>query len=215
MSISVVIVDDHHLVREAIRSLLARHSDIEVRGEGSNGDEAMSLVEACSPDVLLIDLAMPAMNGVEAVTQIVNRHPTMKALALSSHTSQTWVIRALRAGVRGYVLKTETADNLGAAIRTVNRGGRWFSNEVGALIARLAIEPRLAAVDPLARLSHRQRSILQLIAEGRTNKEMAAVLQISESTVDSHRTQLMRRLDVHDIASLVRFAYQAGVVEVE
>ena len=110
---------------------------------------------------------------------------------------------------------TETAENLGAAVRTVNKGGRWFSNEVGALIARLAVDPRLAAVDPLDRLSQRQRTILQLIAEGRTNKEMAVALHISESTVDSHRTQLMRRLDVHDIASLVRVAYQEGIIEIE
>ena len=126
-----------------------------------------------------------------------------------------WILRALGAGVRGYVLKTETAENLGAAVRTVNKGGRWFSNEVGALIARLAVDPRLAAVDPLDRLSQRQRTILQLIAEGRTNKEMAVALHISESTVDSHRTQLMRRLDVHDIASLVRVAYQEGIIEIE
>jgi DNA-binding NarL/FixJ family response regulator len=215
MSITVVIADDHHLVREAIRSLLSRHADINVLGEAANGDEAIALVKAHAPDVLLIDLAMPKMNGIEAVTQIVDGDPAQKVLAISSHTSQKWVIRALRAGVRGYVLKTETADNLGAAVRTVNKGGRWFSNEVGALIARLAIEPRLAAVDPLARLSHRQRTILQLIAEGRTNKEMSALLNISESTVDSHRTQLMRRLDVHDIAGLVRFAYQEGVIETE
>lgn len=215
MPISLVIADDHHLVREAFLALLSGHDDIKIVAEAATGDEAVQLTRDRTPDVLLIDLAMPGMNGIDAITAVMQARPSQKVLALSSHTAQKWILRALRAGVRGYVLKTETAENLGAAVRTVNKGGRWFSNEVGALIARLAVDPRLAAVDPLDRLSQRQRTILQLIAEGRTNKEMAVALHISESTVDSHRTQLMRRLDVHDIASLVRVAYQEGIIEIE
>lgn len=215
MPISVVIADDHSLVRDAFRSLLDRHGDIAIVGEAANGSDALTVIDATHPDVILMDLSMPRMSGLEAIQQLSDRHTAYRVLALSSHTSQKWVIRALRVGVRGYVLKTETSENLDTAVRAVHRGGTWFSHEVSTVIARLALDPQSSLIDPLERLSHRQRVVLQLIAEGQSNKQIAHTLAISESTVDSHRTQLMRRLDLHDVASLVRFACQEGLVALE
>ncbi len=213
--VSVVLGDDHHLVRAAIRGLLTGHPDIDVVGEGDSGSAVLDLVDRLKPDLVLLDLAMPGMSGLEAMRQLAERRHPVRIIALSSHTEQKWVRQALHAGVRGYVLKTETAENLALAVRTVHRGQRWFSEPITAVIAQLSLDPELADVDPLARLSPRQRLVLQLIAEGHTNKSIASTLEISESTVDSHRTQLMRRLDAHDVAGLVRFAIQEGVISVD
>ena len=215
LSISVVLGDDHHLVRAAIIGLLSQHPDIRVIGEGDSGARVLDLVTAHKPDIVLMDLAMPGMSGLEAARQLSERRSPSKVIALSSHTEAKWIRQALQAGVRGYVLKTETADNLGLAISTVHRGRPWFSAPVEEVITQLSLDPALAEIDPIARLSPRQRMVLQLIAEGHTNKSIAATLQISESTVDSHRTQLMRRLDAHDVAGLVRFAIQEGVISVD
>mgnify|MGYP003338718282 CR=1 FL=1 len=147
--------------------------------------------------------------------QLTTRRPAPAVIALSSHTTEKWLLQAIRAGARGYVVKTDTAENLRRAILTVARGGTWFSEQLATILGRLSVEPRLAQRDPLSRLSHRQRVVLQLIAEGCTNKEIAARLKISERTVDCHRTELMRRLDMHEIASLVRFAVQEGVIHLD
>lgn len=213
-SISLILADDHALIRTAIINLLAGHHDIRVVAQANSGAEVPSLVTRLRPDIVLLDLAMPGVGGLETLRLLKGLGATPRVIALSSQTGEKWVMRALRGGVRGYVLKTETADNLALAIRTVHRGGTWFSKEVAALISALALEPTIGT-DPLERLSPRQRLVLQLIAEGQTNKDIARTLNLSESTVDSHRTQLMRRLDVHDIAGLVRLAIREGVISVD
>lgn len=213
--IAIAIVDDHRLVRDGLRQLLARFTDLRVVWEAGSGAEALALCEGVRPDVVLLDLGLPDMGGPEVAKALLSRRRASRVIAVSANTGQPSVVRALRAGARGYVLKDESADNLHKAIRAVHDGGTWFSRDVGLMLARLAVDPSLAHVDPLDRLSPRQRVVLQMIAEGKTNRDIAAALAISESTVDSHRLQLMRRLDMHNIAALVRFACREGLVSLD
>ena len=210
--IRTLLIDDHELVRTGLRAVLDRHAAIAVVGEGSSGDEALRLAADLRPDVVLMDLALPGMNGVEATSLLTSARPAPKVIVVSAHDTAKFVGRALRAGARGYVLKHDLAANLATAVIEVHAGRSWFSAAVQDVIAGFAREPRLLEVDPLDRLSRRQRSVLQLIAEGRTNRQIAETLGIGESTVDTHRTELMRRLDLHDVASVVRFAYEEGIV---
>lgn len=214
-SIRTLIVDDHALVRSGIRALLEQNAHVLVVGEAASGREAIEMVPQVDPDVVLMDITMPGMNGLDATSALAHGRPSRRVIVLSGHGSPTMVRRALRAGARGYVLKNETARNLGQAVLDVHRGGTWFSSDVQGVIASFVSDPGLMQRDPLDRLSQRQRSVLQLVAEGQSNREIASTLGITESTVDTHRTELMRRLDLHDVASVVRFACQEGIVGVE
>ncbi len=213
--IRTLVVDDHALVRRGIRSLLEQSAHIVVAGEGASGDEALMLAAALAPDVILMDLKMPGMNGLDATRVLTSERPPRKVIVLSGHGTTRWVRRALRAGAHGYVLKTETAANLEQAVTDVHAGGRWFSADVQSVIAGLVLDPGSMQADPLDRLTQRQRTVLQLVAEGYTNRQIAAALGITESTVDTHRTELMRRLGLHDVTAVVRFACEEGLVGVE
>ena len=213
--IRTLIVDDHALVRSGVRALLEQNAHVTVIGEGGSGRDAIEMAAQLSPDVILMDLTMPGMNGLDATSLLAHGRPARRVIVLSGHGTPTMVRRALRAGARGYVLKNETARNLGQAVLDVHRGGTWFSADVQGVIASFVSDPTLMNRDPLDRLSQRQRSVLQLVAEGQSNREIAATLGITESTVDTHRTELMRRLDLHDVASVVRFACQEGIVGIE
>lgn len=215
MSISILIAEDHALFRAGLRRLFVDAECFAVIGEAGSGCEAVALADSLRPDVVLMDLSLPEMNGTDAIQQILSQRTAPSIIALSSHSSEKWVVRALRAGARGYVLKTESPDGLRAAVQEVYRGGTWFSPSITVMLARLAIEPRFTRTEPLARLSLRQRLVLQLVAEGHSNRQIASRLRIAESTVDSHRTELMRRLGVHDVAGLVRFACQEGIVDLD
>lgn len=210
--IRTLIVDDHALVRNGLRALLEQNAHVTVVGEAGSGREAVALAAQLSPDVVLMDLTMPGMNGLDATTLLTHGRPARRVIILSGHGTPTMVRRALRAGARGYVLKNETAKNLGQAVLDVHRGGTWFSPDVQSVIASFVSDPNLMNRDPLDRLSQRQRAVLQLVAEGQSNREIAATLGITESTVDTHRTELMRRLGLHDVASVVRFACREGIV---
>lgn len=212
MTIRVLLVDDHALIRAGLRALLERHPSITVVGEGACGDDALQLALELEPDVVLMDISMPGMNGLDATAMLASGRPPRKVILLSAHGSPKFVRRALRAGARGYILKNEHVVRLGDAVEAVHNGGTWFSDAVQEVIATLVSDPRFMEADPLDRLSRRQRAVLQLIAEGQSNREIATTLGIGESTVDTHRTELMRRLDLHDIASVVRFACEEGLV---
>jgi two-component system, NarL family, response regulator NreC len=210
----VVIVDDHHLVRQGLRALLEKAGDIEVVGEAADGQEALDLVERLLPDVLVLDIAMPHLNGVEAVGRLSGLGVKTRALILSMYADDTLVRQALRNGAKGYLLKRAVSDELLLAVRAVGRGDTFLSPEVaGPVLSPLVNAPtRVEYLAPLDRLTSREREVLQLIVEGHTNREIATHLHLSEKTIEKHRGHLMAKLQTHDIAGLVRFAIKHGLV---
>jgi DNA-binding NarL/FixJ family response regulator len=214
-SIRILLADDHALVRAGIRLLLEKLPDIEVIAEASDGREAIRLVEKHEPHVLLTDIAMPVLNGLEVTRHLANTFPKIRVLILSMYSDEAHVYLALRAGAAGYLLKGSAREELKMAIRAVAQGETYLSPPVAKITireygGRVNAEPCL-----LRKLSPRQEQVLQLIAEGKTTKQVALALNISVKTVESHRMQLMERLDLHDIASLVRFAIKIGLVTLE
>jgi DNA-binding NarL/FixJ family response regulator len=215
--IRVVLADDHHLVRQGLRALLEKAGDIEVVAEAADGQEAIALVERLLPDVLVLDIAMPHLNGVEAVGRLRGLKVKTRALILSMYTDDTLVRQALRNGANGYLLKRAVADELLLAVRAVARGDTYLSPEVaGPLLTPLVTGlPGGEAATPLDHLTAREREVLQLIAEGHTNREIATHLYLSEKTVEKHRGHLMAKLQLHDTAALVRFAIRHGLVALD
>ena len=214
----VLVVDDHVLVREGIRALLARAEDVAVVGEAGGGREAIALAKSLSPDVILMDIAMPDLGGLEATVEIRKDCPDVKIIVLTQYGDREYVHRFLRAGVSGYVLKKAAGADLVAAIRAVARGGMVLDPEVArdaisgeaARAADLADEP-----DPYEKLTDREKQVLKLVAEGRSNKEVAQLLGISVKTAMSHREHVMDKLDVHSRTDLIRFALKCGVIRPE
>jgi DNA-binding NarL/FixJ family response regulator len=215
--IRAVIADDHHLVRQGIRALLEKAGDIEVVGEAADGQQAIELVQHLLPDVLVIDIAMPRLNGVEAVARIRALGVKTRALILSMYSDETLVRQALRNGASGYLLKRAISEELLLAVRAVSRGEAFLSPEVsGPLLAKLLDgQPDSADADPLSRLTSREREVLQLVAEGNTNGEIAQSLNLSEKTVEKHRASLMAKLCLHDTAGLVRAAIRLGLIRLD
>jgi DNA-binding NarL/FixJ family response regulator len=215
-TIRVLLADDHTLVRAGIRSLLQNLPDIEVVAEANNGREALALLETCHPDVVLMDIAMPGLNGLEAVARITGDFPYIRVIILSMYANEEYVLRALRAGAAGYLLKDAGPVELELAINAASHNKIYLSPAISKHVAEYVRQaPEETVSSPLERLTPRQREILQLIAEGRTTPEIAHLLQVSVKTVDTHRTQLMDRLDIHDIAGLVRYAIRVGLITAE
>ncbi|HEX6827351.1 MAG TPA: response regulator transcription factor [Burkholderiales bacterium] len=208
--IRIVLADDHDLVRAGIRSLVQGIEGLEVVGEAGDGREALRLVKVHQPDVVLMDIAMPGLNGLDATARIAKAFPKSAVIILSMHATREYVLEALKAGASGYVLKNAAVDELEAAIRTVARGGKYITSSVsGHIVSGVTGLPETA---PTAALTQRQREILQLIAEGRSTREIGALLHISVKTVETHRAQLMDRLGIYDVAGLVRYAIRVGLV---
>jgi DNA-binding NarL/FixJ family response regulator len=211
----ILLADDHALVRAGIRSLLEKIPGVEVAGEASNGREAIELIREHRPDLVLMDIAMKELGGLEALPRITKTFPSVKVIILSAHANEEYVIRALRSGAAGYMLKDAATLELELAINSVTQGKTYLSPS----ISRTVIDSYLKRVGdvsgPLEQLTARQREILQLIAEGRNTKEIAATLDISVKTVEAHRLQLMARLDIHDVPGLVRYAIRSGLVSSE
>lgn len=210
-TLSIVIADDHALVRAGFKTLLSDLAEIEVVAETGDGRAVIELVERHAPDLVLMDIAMPGLNGLDAAAQIHKTSPKTKIIILSMHGSETYVGRALRSGVSAYVLKGGSPDELKVAIKAVTQGAYYLSPAV----SKSVIQEYLGAQteNELDRLTPRQREILQLLAEGKSNKEVARILNLSVKTVDSHRSQIMTRLEIHDITGLVRFAIRNGLVQ--
>lgn len=227
--IRVVLVDDHSLVRAGLRALVEKLSGIEVVGEASDGREALKLVEAQRPDIVLMDLAMRGLGGVEATARVAQASPGSKVIVVSVHTEPQSVLAAIDAGAAGYMSKDASVAELDMAIRSVVRGGTFLSPTISRHVVddyrrRLAdgrdpspgdLEPGATERALLARITPRQREILQLLAEGASSRKMARTLDVSIKTVETHRAQLMQRLDIHDVAGLVRFAIRAGLVRAD
>ncbi len=213
--IKVVLADDHAVVRAGIRAMLEGLGGIEIVGQGTNGREALALVEQHQPDLLLIDISMPEMNGLEATTRVVKEFPNVRVIIISMHTAEEYVWQALKAGATGYLLKDAEPSELDLAIKTVVTGKTYLTPSVSREVVetymqRLGNEANVADV-----LTPRQREILQLIAEGKALKEIAGLLKLSVKTVETHRTMLMNRLEIRDTAGLVRYALRRGMISPE
>ncbi len=215
MPLRIVLADDHALVRAGLRKLLESLPDIEVVGEAEDGRAALALVASHKPDLVLMDIAMPGLNGIEAAARLSREHPRVRALILSMHQNEDYVRQALRAGAAGYLLKEAAPVELEFAIRAAMRGETYLSPAVSRGAVSDYVQ-RLRNEDvPGGTLTPRQRETLQLIAEGHTTKEIARRLNISVKTVETHRTQLMKQLDLHDVAGLVRYAVRTGLISTE
>ncbi len=208
----IVLADDHHLVRAGIRSLLEKMSDVQVVGEAGDGREALELIERLLPDVALLDISMPGLNGIEVASRVTKTNAKTRVIILSMHAEQGYVAQALRAGVAGYLLKDAVAAELRLALTAAGQGKTYLSPAISSKVVEGYLSGDTQGEDPLAVLSERQRDVLQLIAEGRSTKEIASDLKLSVKTVEWHRSVLMERLDIHDVAGLVRFAIRVGLV---
>lgn len=216
MPVRVLLADDHNLMRAGLRSLLAQLEGIEVVGEAADGHEALQLLQQRGVDVLLLDLALPSLNGIEVAGRVAKEHPAVRVLILSMHATEEHVLRALRAGVAGYVLKDASVTELELALRVVMQGKTYLSPSV----SRTFLDDYLKRLDdrqaaPPAALTPRQREILQLIAEGQSTKEIAYKLELSVKTVETHRAQIMERLGIRDIPGLVRYAIRTGLTSLD
>ena len=209
MRLRVLVADDHVIVREGVKALLDR-AGLEVVAEASNGREAVRLAEAYHPDIAVLDLGMPLLNGLETARQVVEVSPRTGPVVLTMHAEDPYVLEALRAGVRGYVLKSQAAADLIQAIEQVSRGGLYVSPGVAGVLVQAYLAKTDLPPDPL---TSREREVLQLVAEGKRTKEIAAALGVSVKTVESHRARLMRKLQVRETAGLVRYAIRRGLVE--
>jgi DNA-binding NarL/FixJ family response regulator len=206
---TVVLADDHPLVREGVKRLLEREG-FEVLGEASDGLEAVALVERHHPEVVVLDLAMPTFNGISAAREIVKVAPLTKVILLTMYTDEHHILEALRAGVKGCVSKAQAPEHLLQAIREVRAGGVYLSPSVAGFVVQGYVAKREVPSDPL---TNRERQVLQLVAEGKTTKEVAVILGVGVKTAESHRSSLMGKLDIHSTADLVRYAIRHGFVE--
>jgi len=214
--IRVLLADDHTLVRAGIRALLEKMSGVQVAGEVGEGREVLPFVELHRPHLVLMDIGMPGLNGLEATERLAREFPEVRVIILSMHQSEEYVWRALKAGATGYLLKKAATSELELALQRVDEGEIYVSKEISAqILKRHPLQQIAARKGPLERLTPRQREILQLIAEGQNTKEIADILKLSPKTVEYHRMKLMECLDVYDIPGLVRFALAAGVISHE
>ncbi len=208
--ITVLLADDHAMVRKGFRLILEAQSDMRILGEASNGREAVELAESLQPDIVVMDVAMPELNGIEATRRIVAANPRARVLALSMHKDSVYVREILRAGARGYLLKDSIDSDLVGAVRAVAKGEGYLSSAVSEAVLS---DYRKHVSDPLDLLSSREREVLQMIAEGKTNKDIAGTLNLSVYTVDAHRGKIMEKLNLHSAGELIRFAVRNGLIE--
>jgi DNA-binding NarL/FixJ family response regulator len=213
--IRVLIVDDHKLFRAGIRALLQTVADIEVVAEAGDGREGVRLAETHRPDVVLMDILMPDLNGLDAAARIVHQCPRTRVVILSMNADQDSVLKTLRAGAVGYLVKTADPAELAMAVRAVTRGEKFLSSAISAHVVAACLSRLDQEQSSLERLPPRQREVLQLVAEGHTTKEIAKKLEISPKTAEAYRGELMKALDIHDIASLTRYAIRTGLVSLD
>ena len=209
MAVSVLLADDHQIVRQGIKVLLEREG-FDVVGEAADGREAVRMAAKLRPDVAVVDFVMPVLNGLDAGVQIQHHSPGTKAILLTMYTEDQYVLEAFRGGLHGYVIKTQAAADLVQAIREVLRNALYVSPGISRTLVQAYLSKTDLPPDPL---TAREREVLQLVAEGRTTKEVATVLGVSVKTAETHRTKIMRKLEIHETAGLVRYAIRRGLVQ--
>lgn len=216
MSTRVLLADDHRIIREGLRSLLQKQSDMEVVDEAQDGITAVRLTEKLHPDIVIMDIGMPDLNGIEAARQIVNRVKGVKVIALSMHSDKRFVLEMLKAGASGYLLKDCAFEELVDAIRAVNTGQIYLSNRVTGVVVDEFLHNRPGSgASAYNLLSPREREVLQLLAEGNTTKNIAAFLNVSTKTIETHRQQIMEKLNLHSVAELTKYAVKEGLTSLD
>ena len=212
--VRILLADDHTVMRNGLRLLLERQPNLQVVGEAADGRQAVALSESANPDVVIMDIGMPNLNGIEAARQIVNRNPRTAIAILSMHSDESYVIRALKAGARAYLLKDSAEADLLAAVRALSEGKSFFSPAISRILVEDYMRQleRQGAEDTYELLTNREREILQLLAEGKTNKEVAAMLNLSLYTVETHRTHILQKLNLHSVPELILYAVRKGII---
>jgi DNA-binding NarL/FixJ family response regulator len=214
MKLKVLLADDHGVVRKGLRLLLEQYSELEVAGEAVNGREVVKLAAELSPDVILMDVAMPLLNGIEAAEQIRKSNAEIGIIMLTMHADESYVLRALNAGVKGYLLKESAEDDLLRAVKAVSQGKPFFSPAITQTLLEdyMRVLKQEGLSDTFELLTPREKEVLQLLAEGKTNKDVAAILDVSLYTVESHRTNFMQKLNLHNTAEIVLYAVRKNLV---
>ncbi len=214
MAIRILLADDHAILRRGLRALLEREDDLEVVGEAADGRETLKAVEELTPDVVVLDITMPKLNGIEAARQIQAKAAGTAVLILSMHSDEGYVLRALRAGARGYLLKDAVEGELIGALRAVAAGKAYFSPEVSKLLVEDYVQgmQQRGLQDSHELLTTREREVLQLLAEGKTSKDIAKMLELSVYTVDTHKANLMQKLSLHSMAELILYSVRKGII---
>lgn len=213
-TIRILLADDHTVVRDGLRALLEKQTDMTVIGEAADGRESVRLAEEQAPDVVVMDIAMPNMNGIEATRRILEQNPSCAVVILSMHQDESYVLRSLKAGAKGYLLKDSLRADVIDAIRTVSQGRSFLTRKVSRILQEDYIRQleRRGLEDSYDLLTGREREILQLVAEGKTNKEAATLLNISLTTVETHRTHILQKLGLHSIPELILYAVRKGII---
>jgi len=215
MSVRILLVDDHHMIREGLRSLVEKDTKYEIVGEADDGREAVDIAAKVRPDVVIMDVAMPNLNGVEATRRILRDAPDTKVIALSIHTDRQYVGRMLEAGASGYVLKDNAFEALSTAIETVLSGRTYLCPKVAAVVVDSYVRRPAEGEDAVTKLTPREKEVLQLIAEGHSTKEIAFNLNVSVKTIETHRRNIMEKVDIHSVAALTKFAVRLGLTSLE
>jgi DNA-binding NarL/FixJ family response regulator len=210
--VRILLADDHTIVRHGLRRMLEERAEWQVVAEACDGRQAIKLAEQHKPDVAIIDVAMPLLNGIETTRQLIRKVPGLKVLVLSMHVDEVYVTQMLRAGATGYLLKDSADNDLFQAVTAVARGQSFFSPAIARLMVDEYVRPRPEGLDRYETLSDREREIFQLVAEAKTNKEIAAMLGISQSTVETHRARIIQKLDLHSATEIALYAVRRGVV---
>jgi DNA-binding NarL/FixJ family response regulator len=219
--IRVLLIDDHELVRSGIKALLEKSEDIRVVGEAGEGHEGLACIRDANPDIVLLDISLPGLNGLEVAAKAMKEFPRLRIIFLSMHANEEYVLQALKVGASGYVLKHASTKELELAVRAAKKGETFLSPAISNAVVSDYVgrtkggKEKKPGINPYEVLTSRQREILQLIAEGLSTKEIAQKLGLSINTVEVHRANLMERLNIHDIAGLVRYAIQTGIIEIK
>lgn len=214
MKIRALLADDHSVVRQGLRVWLEKSGTIQVVGEASDGREAVAMAEELTPDVVLMDIAMPSLNGIDATAQITRRNESIKVIILSMYADEGYILRALGAGAKGYLLKESTESDVLPAVRAVCSGKPFFTPSIARLLLEdyMRVLKQSNAQDSYDLLTEREKEVLQILAEGKSNKEAAQLLNLSPHTVDTHRTNLMQKLNLHNTAEIVLYAVRKGII---